>query len=181
MSWPDGDATDEQWLGWLSKAWAGERVAEAVRLASPPLAGRIDAVCGGQRARMGDARRLAMPLARYLTRMRGRATPFGLFAGVAPLRSGPGPGTADLAVKGAVVRADAMWLADVIRQLESYAELLQHLPVVANDLATVRGGRLVVPWQPCGTGDVPLSAAEVAVRYSDAVRAAVEAARSPIQ
>lgn len=89
-----------------------------------------------------------MSLARYLVRMRGRATPFGLFVGVAPLRFGQEPAAHWSGNHQAQVKADAVWLAGVIDRLESCPALWRRLTVMANDLAFVRGGRLVVPWQP---------------------------------
>jgi Lantibiotic dehydratase, N terminus len=41
-------------------------------------------------------------------------------------------------------RVDAVWLAGVVTELEQCAELAERLPVVVNNVATVRDGRLVV-------------------------------------
>lgn len=89
---PDDGAEVDRWCAWLAQVWAP--VAEAVTVASPVLASSVAAACRGRRARATQARSMAMSLARYLVRMRGRATPFGLFAGVAPVRFGqePSPG-----------------------------------------------------------------------------------------
>lgn len=149
-------------------------------MASPALAARVGSVCEGQRPRAGQVRSMVMSLARYLMRMRGRATPFGLFAGVAPLRFGPEVSALWTGGQHAQTRADAVWLAGVVARLESSPALLRRLPVTVNDLVFVRGERLVVPWQP-HAGDPDRSAsAEVSVRHSPAVHMVVRAARSPI-
>ncbi|MGH3753902.1 MAG: lantibiotic dehydratase [Pseudonocardiaceae bacterium] len=148
--WPDPDdgTKIEQWCAWLGEVWAQAPVAEAIAMASPALADRVEAVCAGLRPEAGQVRRMVMSVARYLVRMRGRATPFGAFAGVAPLRFGAQVSVRWTDGHRARTRADAVWLAGVIARLESYPGLRQRLPVMVNDLVVVRGERLVVPWQP---------------------------------
>jgi len=179
--WPAADGTQPgPWVSWIGGVWDHAEVAQAVGLASPTLAARIDAVRdGGSTLSLGQARRLALALARYLVRMRGRATPFGLFSGVAPLRF---CGRASVEWTGGHrvrVGADAAWLSEVITGLESAPGVREHLFVTVNNLAFVRGDRLVVPWQPptCGT-DRP---AELSVRCTPAVRAVLRAARVPLR
>ncbi len=121
-----------------------------------------------------------MSLARYLVRMRGRATPFGTFAGVAPLRFGLG---ASVRWAGGEVRAgaDAVWLGGMIARFEADPVLRRRLPVVVNDLVMVRGGRLVVPWQPSGGGPGRSTSAQVSVRLNPVVRAVLQAARTAVR
>lgn len=177
----DVDTEIEQWCAWLAQVWAQPLVAEAVAVASPVLADRVAAVCDGLRPGAGQVRRMVLSLARYLVRMRGRATPFGVFAGVAALRFGPRVSvrwTDDHQVR---TRADAVWLAAVIVSLESCPALRRRLPVTVNDLVLVRGERLVVPWHP-GAGDPARgTSVEVSVRYSPPVQTITQAARSPVQ
>lgn len=181
--WPDldGDAVIEQWCAWLARVWAQRTVAEAVAVASPVLADRIEAVCAGLRPGAGQVRRLVLALARYLVRMRGRATPFGTFAGVTALRFGQEISVRWTDCHQARTRADAVWLADVIARLESCAALLRRLPVMANDLVLVRGERLVVSWQPHASDSGGGSSGEVSVRYIPPVQTIMHVARSPIQ
>ncbi|MGH3831738.1 MAG: lantibiotic dehydratase family protein [Pseudonocardiaceae bacterium] len=181
-SWPKSeDAADvEQWCAWITQVWAKEPVADAVTLASSALSERVEAVCRGHRPRPGQVWRMAMSLARYLVRMRGRATPFGVFAGVAPLRFGQEASAMWNGDQYARIRADAVWLAGVIARLESCPSLRRRLPVTVNDLVFVRGERLVVSWQP-HSGDPGRSVlAQVSVRHSPAVQAIMRAARLPI-
>ncbi|MGH3546708.1 MAG: lantibiotic dehydratase [Pseudonocardiaceae bacterium] len=181
--WPDldDDAGIEQWCAWLAQVWAQHPVAEAVAVASPVLADRIEAVCAGRRPDAGQVRRLAMTLARYLVRMRGRATPFGAFAGVTALRLGQDVSVRWTDCHQTRTRADAVWLADVIARLESCVALRRRLPVMANDLVLVRGERLAVSWQPHAGDFGRDSSGEVSLRYIPPVQTIMHVARSPIQ
>ncbi|MEU7861421.1 lantibiotic dehydratase [Nonomuraea sp. NPDC049141] len=225
---PAAETGAERWREWLVQVWARDSVAAAVSMASPVLAAQVEAVCAGRRPRDARLRRMALSLARYLVRMRGRATPFGTFAGVAPLRfdttptgwttvpppgetsasdvprigaaptgqiAVPHPGVAlasDIPQKGAAsvgltgaprtrTTADGVWLAAVIGRLESAPELRRRLPVVVNDLAFVRGERLVVPWQPHAGDPARSELSEVSVRHGPAVRTVMDLARAPVQ
>lgn len=183
--WPDLTETVpadvERWRGWLGEIWALDAVAEAVEFASPVLARQVQMLCA---APLPDARRLrrtVWSVARYLLRMTGRATPFGLFAGVAPASFG-----SPLTVRWgeghrAVARAGSSWLAAVIADLESCPDLLERLQVVTNNMAFVRGGRLVVPYPPRPFDGHRMGPAEVSVRNTPAVQLVVQAARSPIR
>jgi thiopeptide-type bacteriocin biosynthesis protein len=125
---------------------------------------------------------MVMSLARYLVRMRGRATPFGVFAGVAPLRFGQDV-SARWTESGQHIRtrADAVWLAGVVAQLESCPALRHRLSVMVNDLVFVRAERLVVPWQPHAGDPARSPLAEVSMRHGPAVQTVLDAARAPIQ
>lgn len=175
------EAEVEPWCGWLAQVWAQAPVAEAVTVASPVLAARIEAVCAGQRPGPGQVRRMVVSLARYLARMRGRATPFGLFAGVAPLRFGQQTSVRQTEGRHVRTRADAVWLAEVITRLESCAALRHRLPVQVNDLVSVREDRVTVSWQPHAGPRGRDASTQVSVRHSPAVQTVLDTARSPIQ
>ncbi|MEU7002670.1 lantibiotic dehydratase [Nonomuraea sp. NPDC046570] len=182
--WPDLTDTSREhvssWVGWLRRIWASDEIAEALEHASPALARQVRTLCSPGVPTVRETRRAVLSVARYLMRMTGRAMPFGLLAGVAPAsfadRTELRWGTRDQAI----ARAEAEWLAEVIAQLESCGALLARLPVVANTTLMVRGSRMIVPYQPQaheqGTGAV-----EVSLRYTTAVRAAVETARGPLR
>jgi lantibiotic biosynthesis protein len=111
--------------------------------------------------------------------LRYRPTPFGLFAGIAPARIGPG-----LAVRWAeehrpVARADAVWLAELIGRLEACPELLRRLPILADSTCFVRDGRLVVPCQQ-PAHDSRTAPREVSVRHTRAVQIVIAAAALPV-
>jgi thiopeptide-type bacteriocin biosynthesis protein len=171
---PDADTA-----GWLILMWGREEVRTAIAIASPALAGQVDALVTAARPDGGQARRAASAVASYLLRWQGRATPFGLFAGVGLARVG-GHARAALGAWRAVARADAAWLGDVMARLHGCSELMERLPVVASDTIIIRGGRLVVPGHPSDSAARELAPVEVSVRCSPPVRAAVAAAREPV-
>ncbi|MEV6527429.1 lantibiotic dehydratase [Longispora sp. NPDC051575] len=170
--WPDVRDPDQA-LEWLAQAWTAP-VAEAVWLASPALADRIGAMPAGQ------GRRLVLPLARYLLRAGRRATPFAEFAGVAPLRFAQTASVHSTGLPLARVRADAEWLAAVITRLEAEPDLLHRLPVQSNNLAAVRGNRLVVARLPHASKPQAGPVRESSVENTTAVQLAVRAAAVPV-
>ncbi|WP_329423591.1 lantibiotic dehydratase [Streptosporangium sp. NBC_01495] len=163
-------------MDWLRQVWAVEGIAEALDHASPVLAAQVRTLCAAEDPTVRETRRAVLSVARYLQRIVGRATPFGLLAGVAPAAFGAEPHLRWGSRHHAIARAGAEWLADVIVSLERCPELLARLPVVANTTLMVRGSRLIVPYQPRGTGAV-----ETSLRRTPAVRAAIGGARAPIR
>lgn len=182
--WPDltGDTPVHvrEWRSWLARVWEQEALVEAIEVASPVLARRVQDVCDERVQRPRRVRRVVKSVIRYLLRLTSRATPFGLFAGVAPLRIGSAAAVRWSRQHRAVARPDAAWLTEVITYLEARPEVLRRLLVVVNNLGFVRGGRLVVPCQqhPGVPGEV--RPADVSVRYTRAVQAVIQAAQSPI-
>ena len=164
---------------WLRSVWAIDEVAEALEHASPVLADQIRALCAGVVVDPGEVRRATVSVLRYLKRMSGRATPFGLLAGVGYVGFGDQARQQWGSGHRAIARAGAGWLDALIKQLESVPDLLARLEVVANTTMSVRGDRLIVPYQALvqkkGTGAV-----EVSLRYTAAVRAALGHARASI-
>jgi thiopeptide-type bacteriocin biosynthesis protein len=183
-AWPDlTDTTPghvERWCEWLREVWTVDAVADAIEHASPVLARQMGLVWTGQLPEARQARRMALSVGRYLLRMTGRATPFGLFAGVATASIGRGVAVRWAGGHRAIARAGAGWLADIVEQLEAHPQVLERLPLVANNLCFVRGGRLVVPYQPLPHGSHRAAAAEVSIRNTAAVRMVVESTASPI-
>jgi thiopeptide-type bacteriocin biosynthesis protein len=166
---------------WLKQVWQRAEVRRAVGVASPVLSRQIDeAVLADCIPEVRQIRRLVRSLASYLLRWQGRATPFGMFAGVATA----GVGAEAVVQWGerhrAVAGADAHWLAAVVNTLERQPALLERLPVVANTVALVRGGRLVVPGRPPGERPDALAPLEVSLRHTPPVRMAMEAACRPV-
>ncbi|MGH3911941.1 MAG: lantibiotic dehydratase family protein, partial [Pseudonocardiaceae bacterium] len=168
------------WCRWLQRVWASEEIAAAVEVASPVLARRVGEVCEGRERRVRQVRRAVLSVMRYLLRARSRATPFGLFAGVAPARVGSRSAARFGEGHHALARVDAQWLDGVIRRLEACHELRNRLLVVRNNLAFVRDGRLVVGCQQQAGAAAGTEPAEVSVRHTAAVRTAVQAAQTPI-
>ncbi|MFD0772322.1 lantibiotic dehydratase [Streptomonospora algeriensis] len=182
--WPDltGETTAyvPGWREWLQQVWADEAIVEAIELASPHLVRRVDAVCAGHVFRPRRVRRAVESVVRYLLRMHSRATPFGLFVGVAPMRIGAHTGVRTQAPGSAVARPDSAWLAAVVAELEARPEVLRCLTVVANNLGFARADRWVLPWQQQPSDSDQVRIGEVSIRHTHPVRFALRAARSPV-
>lgn len=169
VPWPSS-CTAEAAATWIRATWASDDIAEAVWVASPGLAERLDAICVGDSVTARQLDRAMKSLCRYVLRATGRHTPFGLFAGVAPLRIGErararwGPGDREFA------RMDAQWLGAVVKRLEVCPDVLGSLDVVLSDLCVERGGRL----------EVPQGNDKASIRMTGPVRAVCSAASSLI-
>ncbi|MEU5908415.1 lantibiotic dehydratase [Micromonospora sp. NPDC047467] len=178
-TWPDLTHDDvDQWRAWLTEVWSQHDVSDAIALASPVLADRAQReLCDGPLLDTRHVRRLVVSTIRYLLRMTSRATPFGLFAGVAPLRLDAARTSVRWGTSHrTVARPEPAWMASRVDQLESLPEVQDLVPVVTNDLAFVRGDRLVVPCQPHPDGP----SAEVTVKHSPVVADAIRIARTPL-
>ncbi|MFI2100683.1 lantibiotic dehydratase [Streptomyces venezuelae] len=177
-SWPDltGDGA-ASWRPWLEQTWRLPGFAAAVEQASPVLAHRVQQILQG-RLSESAVRKVVVALMRYVLRASGRATPFGLFAGVAPARMGSVPAGRIGTGHQAVARPDAVWLATVIERLEADRDLQPHLTIQAHPLAVERDGQVVLEHRPVGSGGG--APAHVQVRLTTPVKAALDAARAPI-
>jgi thiopeptide-type bacteriocin biosynthesis protein len=178
--WPTAGAGVEEWRTWISQVWADPGVADAVGVASPIVASGVDAVLDGSLADLTRCRRLAVTLARYLVRMRGRATPFGLFAGVAPARFGRQVEGDRMDANQVRARPDGGWLSAVVARLEQCRPLLRRLRVVANDQIEARGARLWVRWPPHSSHAARSGPVEVSLRFTAPVELVLRIAAVPI-
>ncbi|MGX2994902.1 lantibiotic dehydratase [Streptomyces sp. JNUCC 64] len=169
----DAVADAENCRKWISRVWDDEARASAIELAAPVLAATVRKVLDGTE-RPSRVRRAALSLTRYLLRMRYRATPFGLFAGPAPVRLGAGTNVRLGARHRTFARADASWLHDVITALEQDPDVLRHLSVTADPTRTVRGPRIAVPHQPGPQGPTATT-----LRRTRAAETALGLAHSP--
>lgn len=157
---------------WLAEVCANSDIARAVQHASPSLAACVDRISCGESIADKDVRRTAISFVRYWLRATGRSTPFGHFAGVAPVALGGSSAKVRWGNDHQTVTApDAQWLLGVVEKLEGCPPLLDRLEVVFNDLAVRRGNRL--EW-PRGSG-------RVTIHYTSAVRAVGDIAASPVR
>lgn len=177
----DPAAVARDGAAWLAKTWGRPEIQHAVALASPALAAELDRLLA-QPARTTEKqlRRAITSLASYLLRWQRRATPFGMFAGLATATIG-----ATRSVFGvrhlAVARVDAEWLTALVDRLECHPRLRPRLLVVADNTGVVRDGRLLT------TRRAELDAGRVAplrensVRYTRPVQAALALAATPVR
>jgi lantibiotic biosynthesis protein len=165
---------------WLAHLWRRAGVRAALRVASPVLSQQIDVIVDGDHVDARQLRRVLVMTSFYLRRWQRRATPFGLFAGVAAASTGT-PATTRLGDKHQVVaRADARWLGEIIDGLEQRPDLLPRLPVVVNDAGFTRGDRFVVPARPDEGQPHRGVALDVSVRRTEAVAAVLTGAAKPV-
>ncbi|MFC5828151.1 lantibiotic dehydratase [Nonomuraea insulae] len=152
-------------------------VREAIAVSSPSLAHTLDALREGRRVDQKKLRRAVVSATRYVLRMATRPTPFGLMAGVAEARFDD---AAKVQVGGRHqkgVRPDTAWLLALIRDWEGRPEVLGRVRVVLNDLCSVRGDRLALPFLP---RDGESAVRELSVRLTPVVREVLELAARPV-
>jgi len=154
---------------------ADEALMEAVEAASPSLAHDVSRVVRGEAVKDKVRRRSSLALAKYHLRMGGRPTPFGLFAGVAPVRLGERPALRVGSGHRPVSRTDAGWLDHVVRRLRADPLVLPGTTLVANNVAVVRGDRLVLPERYEDACRL-----EASIRFTPLVRAVRELASTPV-
>ncbi|MEV8373299.1 lantibiotic dehydratase [Kribbella sp. NPDC056861] len=174
----------EELRGYLSALLADEQLREAIEVSSPSLAAAlsklgVDAGPGSPAAAgagsgapdRAKVERAVLATTRYLLRMTGRPTPFGLMAGVAPIRFDQTAKVRIGADHTRVTSPDSGW---------QYTAERRRLPlrVVANNLAEVRGDRLVLHYLRKLTDDQP--GRQLSMANSPVVRLVREAARVPI-
>lgn len=179
--WPDltGPADLARLRAWLQEISRLPGFTAALEQASPALAGRVQDITAGRDVTSGNIRRAVIAVMQYLLRARGRATPFGLFAGVAPAKLAGCTKVRTGAGHQAVVRPPADWLTAVTGQLESEAALWPRLMLLANNLAFERDGYLIIEHRPAasaGTGPE-----HVQLRATAPVKAAMRLARTPVR
>jgi thiopeptide-type bacteriocin biosynthesis protein len=157
-------------------------VREAIFVASPELAGLIDGWTADLES--AGAGRCERALVRYVSRMAGRATPFGLFAGVSVGTIG-NETRLMLDARGGyrrTTRIDAGYLVDVVGGLVAEPEYRERLSFTPNPSLYRCGGRLrYVHSRPGADEDRHLL---VSVRESDALvatLAAADAGSRPVQ
>ncbi|MGI5269163.1 lantibiotic dehydratase [Nonomuraea sp. CA-218870] len=172
-----GDGED---TAFLREALRDPLLREALEVSSPSLAGVLDRVEAGRPVEEAKRRRAVLATARYLLRMAGRPTPFGLLAGVALAGFGDTAKVRLGCAHAKGVRPDAGWLAGLLAAWERDPAVRRGLRVVANDLCVVRGDRLVLPYVRHGGPDGGGGAKELSVRHSEPVRLALEWAARPI-
>ncbi|MDQ0773004.1 thiopeptide-type bacteriocin biosynthesis protein [Streptomyces aurantiacus] len=179
-AWPDltGPAANPAgWRTWLAQTWT-EEFAAAVTAASPDLASQVEQICAGRSLPEPAVHRTVLSILRYLLRARTRATPFGLFAGVAAARIGTAPVLEVGTGHRAVARPDAAISTALVDRFEQHPVLRPHLMLLTSVLIVERDGYVVIEYRPSGTRDGTFGC--VQIRVSRPVREALDGARVPI-
>ena len=179
--WPDltgPSAHQEAWRAWLQQMWQATDFATAVEFSSPDLARRVHQICVGEPVPDLAVRRTVLSVLRYLLRARSRATPFGLFAGVAAARTRATPLLRAGTAHRAVTRPDAAWTAALVDRLEEHRALRPQLTLLASSLAFERDGRLMIEHRASSANDG--DPVHVGIRATRPVRMAMDGARAPV-
>ncbi|MFI5729078.1 lantibiotic dehydratase [Kribbella sp. NPDC051587] len=170
---PDPEtATVAQLRDYLADLYADEPLREAIELSSPSLTTAVRKLLAAETPDRGKLERAVLASTRYLLRMTGRPTPFGLLAGVAPVRFGESAKVRIGTDHTRVVHPDSGWLFE-----ERRTELPER--VVANNLAEVRGDRVVLQYLRKLGDERP--GRQLSIANSPAVRLIRTAARRPIE
>ncbi|MEV0778599.1 lantibiotic dehydratase family protein [Streptomyces sp. NPDC050428] len=170
--WPTSTAPVDQWRAWLSTVWSDDAFRQTVTNASPDLAGQVQAIIDGRTPKPRRVRRAALATARYAIRYAHRSTPYGLFAGVAPLGFGEATSVRFGERHQAVARPDPVALDETLSVWESDAARMADTEVCVNTLVRQRDGHVYVPSE----GD-----AEFRLALSPALRLVLDLAQSPIR
>ncbi|MEU5629512.1 lantibiotic dehydratase [Streptomyces tendae] len=142
-AWPDVESPGSC-REWLTRVWSDDAFVGPLRTASPRLADFVERILDGDEVPQKRVRSATLSVTGYLLRASSRATPFGLFAGVA--LADIGPVSANLGTRHrAVARPDTLWVDHVRRTLQRRADVLPHLTVQVNTLAFRRGNAICTP------------------------------------
>ncbi|WP_028648409.1 lantibiotic dehydratase [Nocardiopsis sp. CNT312] len=167
-------------LEWLARLWERREVRDALSAANPGLCSQITGALSGRRLDDRRVRKTLLSVVSYLARWE-RPTPFGLFAGTAPVSIGAAAHTVWGDGHRVALRADSEWLSDIIARLHRCPALVERLHVAANNTGQVRGARYVVPGQSADGHSLRAAPVEVSVRHSPPVALALEIARTPVR
>ncbi len=176
-AWPDLTTDQpEQWRQWLAAVWALPGFATAVAAATPQLAEQITRTVASAPTTDRRFGRMVDSTVRYLLRWTTRATPFGTFAGVAPVEFGARASVRWGEAHQVVTRPDGTFVAEHTGRAEQDLAALRDVAVVTNSVGYQRGEVWVLP---CLRGDGDRRW-DIEIRLTRPVRAAIRAARSPV-
>ncbi|WP_030422119.1 lantibiotic dehydratase family protein [Streptomyces sp. NRRL F-5065] len=152
--------------------WSDTDFRRTVSQASPTLADQVQVIIDGRTPKVRRMRRAALATARYAIRYVRRSTPYGLFAGVAPLGFDQTTSVRIGDEHQAVARPEPIGLEEVLSTWESDAARMADAEVCVNTLIRQRDQHIHVPSE----GD-----AEFRLALSPALRLVLDLSRSPIR
>jgi thiopeptide-type bacteriocin biosynthesis protein len=169
------EATPAELRSYVASLTCEPQVREALLVSSESLSGTLDALDAADRQ---VERRTANAVSRYWLRMTTRATPFGLMAGVTCAAFGDTAKVVLRADHTKAARPDMSWLLALVERWQQDPRVLRRLRVVANDLVTVRDGRVVL--EHVTHADHDETPAPVSLRHTTAVQAALALTVHPV-
>lgn len=169
--WPTRTAPAEEWRAWLSTVWSDTDFRRTVSQASPHLVEQVQAIIDGRTPKVRRMRRTALSTARYAIRYARRSTPYGLFAGVAPLAFDQATSVRIGDEHQAVARPEPVGLEEMLSTWESDAARMADAEVCVNTLVRQRDQHIHVPSE---------GGAEFRLALSPALCLVLDLAQSPI-
>jgi thiopeptide-type bacteriocin biosynthesis protein len=175
--WPDlTTQAPADWATWLREVWDLPGFAPAVTQAAPDLATQIARDLSSELPAPRRLHRTVESTVRYLLRWTTRATPFGHFAGVAPVDFGAHAHIRWGDDHQESLRPDGEFVDEHAARAEGDPEVLRHSLVVANPVGFARGGRWVLPCARVENGRV----LDTEIGLSEVVGCALQAASAPV-
>ncbi|MGP4103416.1 lantibiotic dehydratase [Nonomuraea sp. KM90] len=142
---PESPDQRDRLLAYLRQAAADPLVYEALAVSSASLAHTLSLIDSGLPVATARLKRAVYSVTKYQLRMSHRPMPFGLMAGVATLDFGNRTQFRHDSEVTKAARPDMGWLMELVRSWERHPDVLRRLRLVGNDLALVRGTRLIMP------------------------------------
>jgi thiopeptide-type bacteriocin biosynthesis protein len=166
---------------WLRQLWDRDDVRAALTTASPDLVDHIEEALKSPTHPANRLRRLLRSVYTYLLRWERRATPFGRFAGVLPVRIGAAAKVRFGSAHREVEQVGADELHARAETLELGDARLSELVVCTNNLAVHRADRVLVAAAATEDQLKRGTLVETAVRATAPVREALALAAKPIR
>jgi thiopeptide-type bacteriocin biosynthesis protein len=177
FSRPDEEHSGEDTYTHRLPELGAEVFEEAIAVASPSLHAALRRL--GDEVKPRKARQRALTASRYFARMTTRATPFGLFSGVAVGSFGESTNVslAEARAHPKRTRPDMRWMMRIVQRLEGRMDIVRQLRVVANPAVLVCGERAVLPYfTQYGLSSEGERTETVSLRYTPPVRDALHLA-----
>ncbi|MGF9642890.1 lantibiotic dehydratase [Paenibacillus sp. FSL L8-0502] len=156
-------------------------IREALLIASPSLMNSVNQIMDNSNLKKVD--KVIKALAYYMIRLSTRATPYGLFAGVAvgSFDNENKLVLGDLSCNRKVARPDMQWLMNLVKSLERMRHVVKQIKVRMNPIFYVSGSRMKLPYlnyidHSDSTNEIKSSS----IRISKFVDYAVHCAKEPI-
>ncbi|MDQ0049003.1 thiopeptide-type bacteriocin biosynthesis protein [Paenibacillus polymyxa] len=121
-------------------------VCEALLIASPSLMHSVNQILDNSNSKKAD--KIIKAIAHYMIRLSTRATPYGVFAGVAmgSFESESRLVIGDLSFHRKIARPDMQWLMDLVKGLERIRHVVEQVEVRTNSILYTSGSRVKLPY-----------------------------------
>lgn len=159
-------------------------IREAIMVSTLSLYKELDNI--GQETNVRKKEQVISSIVKYLIRLTTRTTPYGLFSGVArgTFANNTNIKLSDNLKNAKRTRVDMEWLYAVIRSIEKDKEILNNIYILCNDLVTINGTRLEIPYIS-NYGQIQkedkLDNITASIRNTEQVQKVMELTKTPIK